>query len=378
MAEPLTSSDIIRERMGFGVSPLASAETRRAYAAAGLSPLGTQERERFERGGALSPMAGTAEKEAWKMAEFQAGRREQAPIEYGGQGDRPLGSSRRAIRMQEEWDKKQTELLNQQRLMQQMENEAKQMEAFDLDVRLKERQLSVAREEDIFNKAQQEKTLAEEEQAFKVINSVRGQPNAYESASEAIANLPYAAASERVQKSLWTLGQSRQVEEAALSAKEQRAEQKRLMDIASDARQSGASEREIAQATRINPETLEVYTNEEELRRVRDEAKLKEKTEGAREPARTRVETLRSEVVGLEAEVGSLEAEDADDAEISKAKSRLANKKAQLEAEEKGGAPTPQKPKEEFPKFDTVEAALAAGLKSGTVVEIGGKKARID
>jgi hypothetical protein len=131
------------------------------------------------------------------------------PEEWGG---RPTGSSRRAIRMQEEWDKKQTELLNQQRLMQQMENEAKQMEAFDLDVRLKERQLSVAREEDIFNKAQQEKTLAEQEQAFKFINSVRGQPNAYEAASEAIAGLPFAASSETVQKALWTLGQSQQIE----------------------------------------------------------------------------------------------------------------------------------------------------------------------
>jgi hypothetical protein len=297
------------------------------------------------------------------------------PEEFGG---RPVGGSRRAIRMQEEWDKRREQQLQEMRMMQQMENEAKQMEALDLDMRIKERQFNIAREEDIFNKSQLDKTMAEEEEAFKVINSLRGQPNAYEAASEAIANLPYAAVSERVQKSLWTLGQSRQVEEAALSAKEKRAEQKRLMDIASEARQAGASEREIAQATRINPETLETYTDEEELRRVRDEAKLKEKTEGAREPARTRVETLRSEVVGLEAEVGSLEAEEADDAEISKAKSRLANKKAQLEAEEKGGTPTPQKPKEEFPKFDTVEAALAAGLKSGTVVEINGRKARID
>lgn len=104
MAEPLTSSDILRERMGFGVSALASPETRRAYAAAGLSPLGTQEREKFERGGALSPMAGTAEKEAWKMAEYMTGRRQEMPVEYGGLGERPVGTSRRAIRMQAAWD----------------------------------------------------------------------------------------------------------------------------------------------------------------------------------------------------------------------------------------------------------------------------------
>lgn len=91
--------------MGFGVSPLAAPETRRAYAEAGLSPLGTQERERFDRGGGISPSAGSSEKEAWKMAEYMGGQREQAPIEYGGIGERPTGTTRRAIRMQEQWDK---------------------------------------------------------------------------------------------------------------------------------------------------------------------------------------------------------------------------------------------------------------------------------
>lgn len=107
--------------MGFGVSPMASAETRRSYAAAGLSPLGTQDRERIERGGGISPMAGSTEKEAWKMAEYMAGQREEAPIEYGGIGERPVGSSRRAIRMQAEYDKLQADRLNQERIIQQME-----------------------------------------------------------------------------------------------------------------------------------------------------------------------------------------------------------------------------------------------------------------
>jgi hypothetical protein len=138
MADPLTSSDIIRERMGFGVSPLASEDTRRSYAAAGLSPLGTQDRERIERGGGISPMAGSAEKGAWQMAEYMAGSREQAPVEYGGIGDRPQGSSRRAIRMQDEWDKKQTELLQQQRLSQQMDLEQKQFEMGVRDQQMQE------------------------------------------------------------------------------------------------------------------------------------------------------------------------------------------------------------------------------------------------
>lgn len=138
MAEPLTSSDLLRERMGFGVSPLASQETRRAYAAAGLSPLGTQDRERFAAGAGISPMAGTAEKEAWKMAEFQAGRREQAPIEYGGLGDRPVGSSRRAIRMQEQWDKQRERQIEEAKALQQMETQRKQLEIQARDQQLQE------------------------------------------------------------------------------------------------------------------------------------------------------------------------------------------------------------------------------------------------
>ena len=114
--------------MGFGVSPLASMETRRSYAAAGLSPLGTQDRERFAAGAGISPMASRADEGAWKMAEYMSGRREQAPVEYGGMGDRPIGSSRRAIRMQAEWDKQQEENLKMQATMQSMDIQQKQFE----------------------------------------------------------------------------------------------------------------------------------------------------------------------------------------------------------------------------------------------------------
>lgn len=171
MAEPLTSSDILRERMGFGVSPLASQETRRAYAAAGLSPLGTQERERFARGGALSPMATQQEQEAWKQAEFMAGSREQAPISYGGIGDRPVGTSRRAIRMQAEWDKQQQEQLQNQRLMQQMDMEQK---TYEIN-RIKEERMQRAEQSAIDAAlAKESRDLAIQEQADSVMKSILG------------------------------------------------------------------------------------------------------------------------------------------------------------------------------------------------------------
>jgi uncharacterized membrane protein len=153
--------------------------------------------------------------------------------------------SRRKMRMEEEYRKYELENFQQQKAMQEMEAQAKQMEVFDLDARLKERQLSVAREEDIFNKSQLDRTMAEQEQAFKYINSVRGQPNAYESASEAISGLPFAAASEPVQKALWALGQARQVEDTAKIAQEQKAQQQEFFSTQQSLLESGVSEQEL-------------------------------------------------------------------------------------------------------------------------------------
>jgi hypothetical protein len=281
--------------------------------------------------------------------------------------------SRRKMRMEEEYRKYELENFQQQKAMQEMEAQAKQMESLDLDVRLKERQLSVNREADIFNKSQQERTLAEQEQAFKYINAVRGQPNAYEAAAEAISELPFAAASEPVQKALWALGQARQVENTAQIAKEQKLEQRRLMEIESEARQSGATTKEIESTRRIDPDG-NVYVDEEALRIVRDNAKLREKKEGAREPARTRAEALEFDIVGLDAKITEMEENDPDDEEVKKLKAERAAKQAQLRKEQ-GEEP---KEKEELQKFDSVEDAVAAGLPSGTVVDIGGRKARID
>lgn len=121
MAEPLTSSDIWRIEAGWGTSPMASPEERKRFAAAGEIPLPSESVARLAEGRGISPMASTAEKEAWKMGEYMTGRREQAPVEYGGIGDRPTGTSRRSIRMQAEYDEAQKQALEQQRIMQQMD-----------------------------------------------------------------------------------------------------------------------------------------------------------------------------------------------------------------------------------------------------------------
>ena len=148
MADPLTSSDIQRERMGLGVSPLASTETRRSYAAAGLSPLGTQDRERFAAGAGISPMAGKKEKEAWIASEVMTGQRDpmELPKDYGGLGDRPEATTRRGIRMQEEWDERYEIMVTQQEAARQAAKEQREIEDSLRDRQLQEEDLELKRE----------------------------------------------------------------------------------------------------------------------------------------------------------------------------------------------------------------------------------------
>jgi hypothetical protein len=186
MAEPLTSTDILRERMGFGVSPLAAPETRRAYMEAGKLPLTTGQREAFERGGGISPMASKAEKDAWVAAEVMAGRRPESdlPVAYGGVGERPkipktgfyaggeeTAYGRRMARMQQAWDEVQKQQLEQQRFAQQMDAEQRKFTLTERNQILQERQ--EARLQAAEAKAQEENFKVSEQADF-ALNEVLG------------------------------------------------------------------------------------------------------------------------------------------------------------------------------------------------------------
>lgn len=142
MAEPLTSSDIWRIQRGFGVSELASPEEKKRFAAAGVAPLTTGARQRFEKGRGISPMAGDAEKEAWIAAEVLAGQRDpmELPKAYGGLGERPEASTRRGLRMQQEWDAQYKMILDQQEAARLAEKEQRNFALNERNQILQERQ----------------------------------------------------------------------------------------------------------------------------------------------------------------------------------------------------------------------------------------------
>lgn len=275
MAQPLTSTDIIRERMGFGVSPMASEDTRRAYAAAGLSPLGTQERQRFEAGGGLSPMASKQEQEAWKQAEFMAGKREQAPVGYGGLGDRPTvtaparfdekgqptGSFRRQLRMQEAWDTRQSQLFEQQRVAQQL----------DLQQREENRLLNEqrARENaDIVKAKIEEKNAAILNNAFGVLADVElDDPFAYTKAVDRLSDIAGALESEDVRSTLGIIQKASEASQGSIMRSQQKKIQEDTQKAINEYISTGGGPEGIVTATKIDPVTGNQFIDPIELQK---------------------------------------------------------------------------------------------------------------
>ena len=115
-----------------------------------------------------STMASPEEKAAYDYLEkrplVESGQLSPAdlPEQYGG---RPQGESRRAIRMQEAYDVRQAQLLEQQRVMQQMEQAARQEQMFQLDYASKQYDLRTKQNEALFS-AQEDADRRAAEAAF--------------------------------------------------------------------------------------------------------------------------------------------------------------------------------------------------------------------
>jgi hypothetical protein len=123
MAEPLTSSDLWRKERGWGASEFATTEDRKRLAAAGELPVSSRDFEKLVEGRGISPTASKAEKEAWVASEVMLGLRDpmDLPKTYGGLGERPSATTRRGLRMQQEWDARYSAMIEEQKMAQQME-----------------------------------------------------------------------------------------------------------------------------------------------------------------------------------------------------------------------------------------------------------------
>jgi hypothetical protein len=348
MADPLTSSDIIRERLGFGPR---SPEERQRAAAAGISPLGAIEREKFERGGGPSPMATRTEKEAWQAAEVQAGRRSpmELPESYGGMGERPEATTRRGLRMQQEWDKQREMMIQEQEAARRAKLEADQ---FDLQVRQENRLIN---EQDARRNAERlqakmdERNASVKNRAFGIMAEAElDDPLAYSRVVEQLSDISGALEDEDVRSALGIIQKASESGQGSLI----RAQQKEINSLFSEARQLGVSEKQLSTVEDID-DSGNTFTDVQKLQKLIDTTKgtkavrEEERKEKGDEYKPMSVEQAKDEVEVAQAEFDAIEESETEDDDPSyvRAQSRLRRAEAQLKVSQ-GRTKETKKPKE--------------------------------
>jgi len=393
MANGLTDSDLNRQRLGFGVAP--DTASRRRAVEAGIAPLTTGERVR--RGWGWGPST-PEEQRAFQAAEVieRGGPLEQMPVEYGG---RPTGTSRRALRMQAEYDAAQQDYLRNQLIAQQIEESAARMEDAMLEGEAQE-----------LEKARQDKIRDEAKFIFESIRGgVRtgtdesGNPKfsepinpSKESDFERITNLmgsQYGMENTAARQAVMRLYEDALRAQESRRAQSEKGIQEQQSWLVGQQEEAATLGIDATKFFTTDPQTGDI-TNIDQfgLSKAIGEAKRKDLETKRREVATAKLdEESKTQARSILDEINKT------DAEIRKANFDAARTKGTIREEnmakaeflrserdvlvERFNSFVPQKPAEgaaQPPSFDSVEAAEAANLPKGTIVVIGGRRARID
>lgn len=349
-----------------------------------------------------SPLAGPEERSAYQalqvFPEIQAGRATVAnlPESYGG---RPTGTTRRAIRMQAEWDKSQQAALENQRLMQQMDlqqrAESRLQRAQDLE--MEKYRLGEERESRVLN------------EASAIIDGIRGatapdgtvvskpirpeDPDAIERL-ENLGRFKFGMENKSAQD-MWSAlyKDALDFRQAGIEGAQKETEQQRSWLLG---QQEGASALNVDTAKFIttDPESGEIAKVDQlGLSKAIGEAKRKDLEAKKKEIAQAKLdEETKDQARSILDEINKTDAE-IRKANFSAGREKNATKRDEFIANaefyrserdvlvERFNSLMPQKPTEEAQQpqsFDSVEAAEAANLPKGTIVVIGGRRARID
>jgi hypothetical protein len=397
MANGLTDSDLNRQRLGFGVSP--DTASRRRAVEAGVAPLTTG--EQIRRGWGWGPST-PEEQKAFQAAEVieRGGPAEQMPVEYGG---RPTGTSRREMRMRAEYDAAQQDYLRNQLIGQQMEESAIRME-----------EVGLAREAQEMEKARQAKIRDE---AKFIFDSIRGGvQTGTDEAGNPIFSEPINPSNERDLERITNLMGSQygmenaaarqavmRLYEDALKAQESRAtqaergvqeqqswligQQEEAATLGIDATKFFTADPQTGTISKVDQLGLSKAIGEAKRKDLENKnkeiasAKLDEETKGLARSVLDEINKTDSEIRKANFDAGRTKGTIRDE---NVAKAEFLRSERDVLVERFNGL-MPQKPAEgagqaqpEIPKFNTPEEAEAAGLQAGTIVEIGGRRARID
>jgi hypothetical protein len=319
-----------RRQWGWGVSQMASPEERRAWEA-----LDTQ--EAIERGEAT-------------VADL--------PEQYGG---RPQGTTRRAIRMQSEWDAQQAARLAEEQAIAAREKEMRAMRTEDLKYSILEYDFELKQEDNLFEANQEANRKASEARLAEFSNSL--DPTNPASASQIatfIQSDPYLLDSPLAAKryDYFTKAASNSI---SVIESQQR---KTVDDAVSAALQAGMSGEDIARFKTLDPQGGETF-DIGGLRRATD-ILIGERTVAAEErkepkDTRTDLEKSQDQLADAKARLGAFLDEGGEPVEENETYRRaLADvKQAESRVERFSGAAKPQeKPKSNLPKSGEVRGGF--------------------
>jgi hypothetical protein len=335
---------------------------------------------------------------AFQAAEVieRGGPAEQMPVEYGG---RPTGTSRREMRMRAEYDAAQQDYLRNQLIGQQMEESAARMEEIGLE-----------REAQEMEKARQAKIRDEAKFIFQSIRGgvetgtdEAGNPTFSEPINpsnerdlERITNLmgsEYGMENAAARQAVMRLyedalrAQESRATQAERGAQEQQSwligQQEEAATLGIDATKFFTTDPQTGTILRVDQLGLSKAIGGEKRKDLENKkkeiasAKLDEETKGLARSVLDEINKTDSEIRKANFDAGRTKGTIRDE---NVAKAEFLRSERDVLVERFNGL-MPQKPAEgaaQPQSFDSVEAAQAAKLPKGTIVVIGGRRARID
>jgi hypothetical protein len=319
------------------------------------------------------------------------------PEEWGG---RPTGESRRAIRMQAEWDKQRGQQLEEMRLAQQMEMEQRRLGLQERDQFIQEQEYSRKIKEyeasqDIKGQAEMESNNILDWLGGRAVDNQgnpipKPDPKTPEFQTEFLGRLAENPLGAELNKGI--VDQYLNANKTYLDALQtkDRESQEEMSWLVKQEEEASALGIDTKKFIEVDPKTKQQKVNQLGIAKEIGMARKKEAEDRQKQISQSKMdEELRSQAKGVLDDINKL------DAEIRKENFSASRQKSAtlrqanidnvdfLTSERdvlinRFNSLVPQKTQETAKKFDSVKAAEAANLPKGTFVEINGRRARID
>jgi hypothetical protein len=297
---------------------------------------------------------------------------EDLPEDWGG---RPTGTSRRAIRMQAEWDKRRERQIQEYNIQRQAYENDRSYGLQARDQMMQEANFQKTQEEAVANQKLKAQASLESANIISSINQLDPRSPDFESSvAKIMAQNPLGTTDEGVQKIVSQYNSASQIYRSA--------EQSRTQSEKAEAEKRQALSKEMARvaevAARMEKDKSEFVKSVngvdvidyEALGRAEGQLKLKEEKSLIGGRPQQEIESI---ITSIEADIAESEAM-GDDNKVSGLSKKLEYYRNLLP---KGGG-SQATTSTNIRSFDSAEEANNAGLPKGTIVTINGKKARVD